>query len=453
MQDFIHIRRVNQEKKEASLRIKDFKEIYSPLEKKDVPLQAGRCIQCGDPFCHDKCPLHNYIPFWLRSMKMADDEMAFKLSNETNPFPEITGRVCPQDKLCEGACTLNDGHGAINIGGIETYISEEGFKKGYRPSFAKEKTNKKVAVIGSGPAGIAAATYLLRHGINVDMYEKNSHAGGLLTFGIPNFKLEKYVVKRRFDWLQEAGMKLHLNTCIGKDVEFESLINNYDAIFLGIGAEKSRKANLENENASGSFKAINFLTQIQKKVFNEDYDKSYDVKGKNVLVIGGGDTAMDCLRTSIREGAKSVKCLYRRDKNSMGGSKKEFKNANEEGAEFIYNVAVKEILVNDKNEVIGVITQNTIVKNGKVVLLKQSENKLDANVVIFALGFSPKNPSFLAQNAIQCDDRGRIVADENLQTTQKGIYAGGDCQRGASLVVSSAADGKKAAKSIIKELL
>ncbi len=453
MQDFIHITRVNQERKEASERIKDFKEIYSPLQKKDVPLQAGRCIQCGDPFCHDKCPLHNYIPFWLRSMKMADDEMAFKLSNETNPFPEITGRVCPQDKLCEGACTLNDGHGAINIGGIETYISEEGFKKGLKPTFAKQKTDKRVAIVGSGPAGISAATYLLRHGVNVDMFEKNSKAGGLLTFGIPNFKLEKRVVERRIKWLVEAGMRLHLNTCVGKDIEFDSLIGNYDALFLGIGAEKPRSSGLDNEGAKGVFSAIDFLTNIQKKIFNEEYDKSYEVDGKNVLVIGGGDTAMDCLRTAIREGAKGVKCLYRRDKLSMGGSKKEFKNAQEEGAEFIYNIGLKQIILNSKNETIGAITQNTMVKNGKVEFLKQSDKKFDADVIIFALGFSPSTPSFLAQYAIQCDEKGRIIVDKNFQTTQKGIYAGGDCHRGASLVVSSAADGKQAALNIVKEIL
>lgn len=459
MQDFIHINRVDQKSKEADERIKDFKEIYTLLDKKDISLQAGRCIQCGDPFCHDKCPLHNYIPFWLRSMKIADHELAFNLSNETNPFPEITGRICPQDRLCEGACTLNDGHGAINIGGIETYISEEGFKRGLKPKFLVTKTDKKVAIIGSGPAGISAATYLLRAGIGVDMYEKNSRGGGLLTFGIPNFKIEKHVIKRRFDWLIEAGMNLHVNTKVGKDIEFDELVNSHDALFLGIGAEKPRKANIENENAKGVFSAIDFLHQIQKKVFEESYDKYYDVKGKNVLVVGGGDTAMDCLRTSIREGAKSAKCLYRRDKSNMPGSKKEFKNAREEGVEFIYNVSPKEVVVNSNNEVLGLMVENTMLgeadNNGRqrVEIVKQSEHRIDGDIVIFALGFLSSKPNFLAENGIETDESGRVLIDKNFETTKSGVYAGGDCQRGSHLVVTAAADGKKAAKSIIESIL
>ncbi len=455
MQDFIHVNRKEQKKRDVSERIKDFKEIYNLLNKKDIPLQSGRCIQCGDPFCHDKCPLHNYIPFWLRSMKLADATNAFNLSNETNPYPEITGRVCPQDKLCEGACTLNDGHGAINIGGIETYISEEGFKKGLKPKFAPLKKGKKVAIIGSGPASISAATYLLRSGIRVDMYEKNAKAGGLLSYGIPNFKLEKSVVQRRVDWLVEAGMSLHVGLEVGKDIEFESLLEEYDALFLGIGAESSRKANIENENAKGSFLAIDFLTNVQKKIFNEPFDSRYNVKDKNVVVVGGGDTAMDCLRVAIREGAKSVQCLYRRDRKSMGGSKKEFKNACDEGARFVYNVAPKELIVNEQNQIIGLHVENTMIdtKTNKLQIIKQSQKRVDADIVIFALGFLPQKSSFLSEYGIQCDEMGRILTDENFQTTQKGIYAGGDCVRGASLVVHSAADGKEAAKSIIKEIM
>lgn len=459
MQDFIHIRRVDQESKDPVERIKDFKEIYTLLDKKDISLQSGRCIQCGDPFCHDKCPLHNYIPFWLRSMKMADDELAFNLSNETNPFPEVTGRICPQDRLCEGACTLNDGHGAINIGGIETYISEEGFKKGLKPKFPGITTDKKVAIIGSGPAAISAATYLLRAGIKVDMFEKNSRGGGLLTFGIPSFKIEKHIIKRRFDWLIEAGMSLHVNTCIGKDMDFDELVNSYDGLFLAIGAQKSRKANIENENSKGVFSAIDFLHQIQKKVFKEDYDKYYDVKDKNVLVVGGGDTAMDCLRTSIREGAKSATCLYRRDKSNMPGSKKEFKNALEEGVNFKYNVSPKSVIANSDNEVLGLMVENTMLgkvdKNGrqKVEIVKQSEHKIDGDIIIFALGFSPSKPNFLAENGIETDESGRILVNEKFQTTKSGVYAGGDCQRGSHLVVSAAADGKKAAQSIIENIL
>lgn len=459
MQDFIHINRINQQAKDAEVRIKDFKEIYSLLEDNDVPNQAGRCIQCGDPFCHDKCPLHNYIPFWLRSVKMGDSDLAFNLSNETNPFPEITGRICPQDRLCEGACTLNDGHGAINIGGIETWISEEGFKRGLKPRFPELTSEKRVAIIGSGPAGLAAATYLLRAGIHVDMYEKSSRAGGLLTFGIPNFKLEKDVVQRRFDWLKEAGMRLHEGVEVGKDLDFDKIASSHDAIFIGIGAETSRVANIPNEDAKGVFKAIDFLNQVQMKVFGDGFDEKYDVKDKNVLVIGGGDTAMDCLRSAIREGAKSATCLYRRDKNNMPGSKKEFKNALEEGVEFKYNISPKEVLLSSEGRVLGVIVENTTLgkrdERGRqsVEIVKNSEHRIDGDIVIFALGFSPSQPSFLAQNGIQTDDSGRILVDENFQTTKSGVYAGGDCQRGSDLVVSAAADGKNAAKSIIEDLL
>ncbi len=457
MQDFIHINRLEPQAREASERVKDFKEIYSLLPKKDVPQQAGRCIQCGDPFCHDKCPLHNYIPFWLRSMKHSDGMLAFNLSNETNPFPEITGRICPQDRLCEGACTLNDGHGAISIGAIETYISENGFKKGYKPRFPGITSDKKVALIGSGPASISTATYLLRAGIKVDMYEKSARGGGLLTYGIPNFKIEKSVVFRRLEWLKEAGMELKTNVQIGKDIAFEELINSYDAVFLGIGAEGVRKLNIPNENAKGVFSAISFLKAMQNKVFEEQFDGKYDVKGKNVLVIGGGDTAMDCLRTSLREGAKSVKCLYRRDKASMPGSKKEFKNAYEEGAEFVYNVSPKSVIVNANDETIGLMMEKTLLsidENGKQSLqtIKQSEFKIDADVIIYSLGFSPIKHSFLLENGVELDKSGRILVDENYETTKSGVFAGGDCQRGSHLVVTAAADGKKAAEHIRKYL-
>ncbi len=459
MQEFINIERISAKKRESSDRIEDFREIYDILGKEDASIQASRCVQCGDPYCHNKCPLHNYIPYWLKSTADMDLNLSFKLSNESNPFPEITGRICPQGKLCEGDCTLNDGHGAITIGNIETFISEEGFKKGMKPFFPGITTDKKVAIIGSGPAGISAATYLLRAGIKVNMYEKDSRAGGLLTYGIPGFKLDKMVVKRRIDWLIEAGMSLHVDTNVGKDITFDEIVSSNDSVFIGIGAQKSRKAKINNENAQNVFMAIDYLRAIQKKLFNENYDKKFNVKNKSVVVIGGGDTAMDCVRTALREGAKDVSCLYRRDKHNMPGSKKEFKNARDEGVKFIYNVSPKEIIINNDNKVIGIGMKRTLLgkkdSSGRssVEIIKGSEFKVDANVVIFALGFTPSKPDFLASNGIDINKWGEIIVGDEYQTTKLGVYAGGDCKRGSDLVVTAAKEGKDAAKYIIKSLL
>ncbi len=459
MQNFVNEERVEPRKRSTGDRVKDFKEIYEIFSAEDASTQADRCIQCGDPFCHSKCPLHNYIPFWLKATSGLKRELAFNLSNETNPFPEITGRICPQDRLCEGDCTLNDGHGAITIGSIETFISEDGFKRGFKPAFPGITTKKKVAIIGAGPAGLACATYLLRSGISVSMYDRQNKAGGLLTYGIPGFKLDKEIVARRVRWLQEAGMSLHVGTQVGKDISFDEIAHNHDAIFLAIGAESPRKANIANENANGVFMAIDFLRNIQKKLFNESYDKRYEVKNKNVVVIGGGDTAMDCLRTSIREGAKSVTCLYRRDKYNMPGSKKEFKNAIEEGAEFVYNVSPKEILVNSDGQVIGIDMHKTILgaKDAScrqcVEIVKGGDFRVDADIIIFALGFTPTVPSFLAENGIEVNKWGGIVVNAEYQTTKAGVFAGGDCKRGSDLVVTAAKEGKEAAQSMIKKLL
>ena len=459
MQNFINEERIEPRKRSSSDRVKDFKEIYEIFSREDASIQADRCIQCGDPFCHSKCPLHNYIPFWLKSTSAMNRELSFKLSNETNPYPEITGRICPHDRLCEGDCTLNDGHGAITIGAIETYISEEAFKKGMKPSFPGITTSKKVAVIGAGPAGMACATYLLRAGIAVSMFDRQNKAGGLLTYGIPGFKLDKEVVARRIRWLQEAGATLHVNTQVGKDISFDEIDHTHDAIFLGIGAEAPRKANIANENASGVFSAIDFLRAIQKKLFNEAYEKKYDVKNKHVVVVGGGDTAMDCLRSSIREGAKSVTCLYRRDKYNMPGSKKEFKNAIEEGAEFVFNVTPKEILVNSDGNVIGIDMHRTMLgaKDAScrqcVEIVKGGDFRVDADVIIFALGFSPSSPGFLAENGIEVNKWGGVVVGADYQSSKLGVYAGGDCKRGSDLVVTAAKEGKEAATHIIKKLL
>ncbi len=460
MREFLTTERIDAEKRLVVERVKDFNEIYEVFDRDDAATQSDRCIQCGDPFCLNKCPLHNYIPQWLKSISEKDLEFAFKLSNEPSPFPEVMGRVCPHDRLCEGDCTLNDGHGAITIGGIETHITEEGFKAGLTPDFPGITTDKKVAVIGSGPAGLSVATYLLRSGIAVTMYEKADRAGGLLTYGIPNFKLDKKVVERRVKLLEEAGMHLVLNCEVGEDISFEEIASKHDAMFIGVGATKAKSAGLAGEMAPNVYAAMDYLTNIQKKNFKHPYDKKFDFKDLNVVVIGGGDTAMDCLRTAKREGAKSVTCLYRRDEFNMPGSKKEYKNAMEEGVDFTFLASPKEIILGDDGRAIAVeYVKTTLGARGedgrqRMEEVKGSETRINADVVIMSLGFDPVVPSFLAENGIETNSWGGIIIDEEThETTTAGIYAGGDCYRGADLVVTAAYDGREAARSITASLL
>ncbi len=460
MKEFLTTERIDPNKRLVVERTKDFGEIYDVFNISDASSQSDRCIQCGDPFCLNKCPLHNYIPQWLKAVAEKDLEFAFKLSNEPSPFPEVMGRICPHDRLCEGDCTLNDGHGAITIGGIETHITEAGFKAGYKPDFPGITTDKRVAVIGSGPAGLSCATYLLRSGIAVTMYESADRAGGLLTYGIPNFKLDKKIVERRISLLEEAGLKLVLNTKVGNDIPFEEVADAHDAIFIGVGATKGKNAGLAGEKASNVYAAMDYLTAVQRKNFKTSYDKKFDFKDLNVVVIGGGDTAMDCLRTAKREGAKSVTCLYRRDEKNMPGSRKEYKNAMEEGVDFTFLSSPKEIILDESAQAIAVeaIKTNLGAKDEsgrqRMEEVKGSEFRVNADVVIMSLGFDPVVPSFLAENGIETNSWGGIIINEEThETTTAGIYAGGDCFRGADLVVTAALDGREAARSIFKALL
>jgi glutamate synthase (NADPH/NADH) small chain len=460
MREYLNIDRIEARKRLVVERTKDFGEIYEVFDRNEAASQSDRCIQCGDPFCLNKCPLHNYVPQWLKAISEKDLEFAFKLSNEPSPFPEVMGRVCPHDRLCEGDCTLNDGHGAITIGSVETHITEEGFKAGYKPEFPGITVDKKVAVIGSGPAGLSAATYLLRSGIAVTMYERSDRAGGLLTYGIPNFKLDKKIVERRVKFLLEAGLELVLNCEVGKDITFEEIANTHDAMFIGVGATKPKKASLAGEKASNVYDAMDYLTSIQKKNFKTPYDKKFDFKDKDVVVIGGGDTAMDCLRTAKREGARSVTCLYRRDAHNMPGSQKEYKNAMEEGVDFIFFASPKEILLNEASKAVGVEVVRTTLGakddsgRQKMEEVKGSEYRVNADVIIMSLGFDPEVPAFLHENGIETNKWGEIIINEEThETTTAGIYAGGDCYRGADLVVTAAYDGREAARSISKSLL
>ncbi len=457
MLNFTKFERINPEKRDVLQRLKDYNEVYQVFEKQRAKEQADRCMQCGDPYCHTGCPLGNFIPAWLKQTAEDNPDLAFALSNETSPFPEILGRICPQDVLCEGACSLNTGHGAISIGAIETSLNERAFEKGMKPKFTEIKSDKKVAVIGSGPSGISAATFLLRRGIAVEMFEREDRAGGLLMYGIPGFKLDKTTVDRRINWLLEAGMKLHLNCEIGKDKSIEELESEFDAVFVGIGAKAGNWAKISGEDSSNVHLAMEFLTGLQKRNMNNKADY-IDVKDKNVVVIGGGDTAMDCVRSSVREGAKSVKCLYRRDEANMPGSKKEVVNAKEEGVEYLFNVSPKSIISKDGIATGVELLETTMSEpdesgRQKVIINEGSEFVEEADVVIMALGFSPEVPAFLSQANIKTNSWGGIEINDKFQTSNSKFYAGGDCRRGAHLAVTAAADGREAAKEIIKALM
>jgi len=459
MLKFFDLERIDAKKRSGGERVKDFKEIYEVFPVNKAAEQSERCIQCGDPYCHNKCPLHNLIPQWLKSTAGKDLELAFALSNQPSPFPEVLGKICPHDRLCEGDCTLNDGHGAITIGSIETFITEEGFKQGMKPKFADKMTDKKVAIVGAGPAGLSAATFLLREGINVEIYDKQVRAGGLLTYGIPGFKLDKSVIERRVDLLKEAGAIFHQETEVGKDVSFDELQEKFDAVFIGVGATQGRASIIAGADAKESYLAMEFLTNIQKKLFGESYDESINVKDKKVVVVGGGDTAMDCVRTSLREKARSVECLYRRDANNMPGSKKEYINAKEEGVDFEFYASPKSVALDREGNVIGIDMIKTELgepdESGRqrVQEVAGTEFRVEADVVIFALGFAPVKYPFLADNGIELDRWDGIVVNENYETSKSGIYAGGDCHRGADLVVTAALDGREAAKAIVSKLL
>lgn len=455
MHEYTKIERIDPEVKLSKERITNFNEIYHIYSQDTGSSQASRCIQCGIPYCSaGGCPLNNNIPQWLKYIANKDLKLAFEISNETSPFPEILGRICPHDRLCEGACTLNDGHGAVTIGAIEIFISETGFENGLKPDFPKHLSDKKVAIIGSGPAGLACATFLLRAGIKPVVYERADVPGGLLIYGIPGFKLEKEAVERRIKFLTDAGMELHLSKEIGIDISLDDLCKSHDAVFLGFGATEGKVLSYEGYNSSNIYMAVPFLTNVQKKLLSKKFDRKYHVEGKNIIVIGGGDTAMDCVRTSIREGAASVKCIYRRDEENMPGSRKEVKAAKEETVEFIFNTAPKNFVADKDGNVIGmnfVKTEreaNTPAGRATFNEVSDTEHIIEGDVVILALGFNNEQLKFLSDNGISANRMGAIIVDDKNQTTREGVFAGGDAVRGADLVVNAALDGREAALHI-----
>jgi len=355
---FVDVGRKDPQKKPAHTRAKEFAEIYEPFNPTDAASQAHRCLHCGNPYCEWKCPVHNYIPNWLQLVVEGNIIEAAELSHKTNSLPEVCGRVCPQDRLCEGDCTLNDGFGAVTIGSVEKYITDTAFAMGWRPDMSKVVwTDKKVAIVGAGPAGLGCADILARNGVKPVVFDKYPEIGGLLTFGIPEFKLEKNVMERRRAVFEEMGVEFRLNTEIGTDVEFETLLQEYDAVFLGMGTYKYMQGGFPGEDLPGVYKALDFLiANVNRRLgFEKDPNDFISMEGKRVVVLGGGDTAMDCNRTSIRQRAASVTCAYRRDEENMPGSRREVANAREEGVEFLFNRQPVAVVGEDKVEGVKVV--------------------------------------------------------------------------------------------------
>ena len=458
---FLDVGRFDPSKKNIEERKINFVEIYGDYNQPEASNQSHRCLDCGNPYCEWKCPVHNYIPDWLKLVNEGNILEAADLCHQTNSLPEMCGRVCPQDRLCEGACTLNDGFGAVSIGNIEKYITDKALEMGWKPDLSNRKwTKKKVAIVGAGPAGIGCADILIRAGIKCDVYDKQSEIGGLLTFGIPEFKLEKSVVRRRRKILEEMGIKFHLNKEVGKDISFKKLHEGYDAVFLGMGTYTSLEGGFQGESLPQVHKAIDYLignTNHLLKVKQEPVDY-INLKGKNVVVLGGGDTAMDCNRTAIRQGANSVSCLYRRDEKNMPGSRREVVNAQEEGVKFEFNTQPIAIIGNDKVE--GVKTIQTKLgapdQNGRrvPVPIPGSEKIYPADEVVIAFGFRASPADWFKDFNIKINNAGLVEAPEKqelkFQTSNPKIFSGGDMVRGSDLVVTAIWEGREAAKSIIQ---
>ena len=458
---FLEVGRFDPQKKSIEERKISFVEIYGEYNQTEASNQAHRCLDCGNPYCEWKCPVHNYIPDWLKLVNEGNIIEAAELCHETNSLPEMCGRVCPQDRLCEGACTLNDGFGAVTIGSTEKYITDKAFEMGWQPDMTyRTWTDKKVAIIGAGPAGISCADVLTRSGVKSHVYDKHEEIGGLLTFGIPEFKLEKKVVKKRRNILEGMGVEFFLGKEIGKDIQFKELYQDYDAVFLGMGTYTSLEGGFKGESLINVYKALDYLISNTNKLLKigENHDNYINLRGKNVVVLGGGDTAMDCNRTALRQGAKSVKCLYRRDEKNMPGSKREVINAKEEGVEFEFNIQPIEILGNKSVEGIKVVRTELgdADQNGRriPVPIPGSETIIKADAVIVAFGFRASPADWFKDFNIGTKNNGLVLAAEEqkykFQTSNEKIFSGGDMVRGSDLVVTAIWEGREAAKSIIE---
>ena len=460
---FLDVPRQDPSKTEAVVRLQDFREIYGHYAAEQAAEQSARCLDCGNPYCEWKCPVHNYIPNWLKLVAEGNLFQAAELSHQTNSLPEICGRICPQDRLCEGACTLNDGFGAVTIGSVEKYISDEAFKQGWRPDLSDVvETGKRVAIVGAGPAGLGAADVLARNGVKPIVYDKYPKIGGLLTFGIPPFKLEKHIVENRREILEGMGVEFRLGVEVGKDVGFEELAREHDAVFLGMGTYTYMKGGFPGEDLPGVHEALPFLiANINRELgLEKSPDEFIDMAGQRVVVLGGGDTAMDCVRTSVRQKGASVTCAYRRDEANMPGSRREVANAKEEGVKFEFNVQPVEIVGDGKVEGVKVVRTQLGAPDAagrrRPEAIPGSEEVLPADRVIIAFGFRPSPAPWLAEHGVELTDDGRIRAsgrsEFKFQTSNPKVFAGGDMVRGSDLVVTAVFEGREAAQGILDYL-
>lgn len=462
---FLEVSRQDPKKVPAEVRLHDFREIYGQFPAEQAASQAGRCLDCGNPYCEWKCPVHNYIPNWLKLVEEGNLFAAAELSHKTNSLPEICGRVCPQDRLCEGACTLNDGFGAVSIGNIEKYISDEAFKQGWRPDLsAVVATGKKVAIIGAGPAGLGCADILARNGVKPVVYDRQPEIGGLLTFGIPPFKLEKDVVKNRRNIQEHMGVEFRLGVDVGRDITVEQLLAEYDAVFLGMGTYKSMTGDFPGEDLPGVVSALPFLISNVNRVMGLEKNPAdfIDMTGQRVVVLGGGDTAMDCNRTSVRQQATSVTCVYRRDEANMPGSKREVSNAKEEGVKFLFNRQPIAIVGNGKVEGVKVVETRLGAPDARgrrrPEVVEGSEQIIPADRVVIAFGFRPSPAEWLETHGVTLHEDGRVRVHKEagaiaaFQTANPKIFAGGDMVRGSDLVVTAVWEGRQAADGILESL-